>query len=48
LAPLAARARRAPAWSALSEGVDRPPASAERRDLIENIADVIEAAVAAT
>jgi hypothetical protein len=32
----------------LSEGVDRPPASAERRTLIDNIADVIEAAVAAT
>ena len=48
LAPLATRARRAPAWSVLSEGVDRPPASAERRDLIENIADAIETAVAAT
>jgi hypothetical protein len=47
LSPLANRARRAPAWSVLSEGVDRPPASAERRTLIENIADVIEAAVAA-
>ena len=47
LVRLTARARRAPGWSVLSDGVTRPPASAGRRSLIEEIADVMETAIAA-
>ncbi|MFZ5610388.1 MAG: GTPase/DUF3482 domain-containing protein [Pseudomonadota bacterium] len=46
LAPHLKAARRAPGWSALSDGVARPPASAARRALIERLADVLEKALA--